>query len=113
MNNNIKDNKIIQKNLYYHNYTILSILDNNKEHSWKYDNVDTSSDEIIRFDNDHTLTLTHCRFDVKAKFGIENVIAVDFDEFFYCPKGGGIDCLILILSCSIIYINSIIYFKYT
>ena len=45
--------------------------------------------------HDKVLTLTHCRFEVKASFGIENVLVVDFDEFLYCPAAeGGVDSTI-------------------
>jgi hypothetical protein len=43
---------------------------------------------MISIGHDKTLTLTHCRFEAKAVFGIDNVLAVDFDEFLYCPQGG-------------------------
>jgi len=29
--------------------------------------------------------MSHCRFEAKAVFGIEQVIVADFDEFLYCP----------------------------
>lgn len=35
--------------------------------------------------SDKVNTLTHCRFEAKAIFGIENMIVADFDEFLYCP----------------------------
>lgn len=34
------------------------------------------------------MTLTHCRFEAKAVFGIDNILVVDFDEFLFCPQGG-------------------------
>ena len=36
--------------------------------------------------NDKTLTLTHCRFEAKSVYGLDDVISIDFDEFFYCHQ---------------------------
>mmetsp|Transcript_4715 Transcript_4715/g.10607 ORF Transcript_4715/g.10607 Transcript_4715/m.10607 type:complete len:586 (+) Transcript_4715:69-1826(+) len=83
-----RDAANIERNMIYYNYTILGLLNSNLHRTQvKYDNVEGVNKEILKYDNDHTLTLTHCRFDVKARYGIERVIAIDFDEFLYCPAG--------------------------
>ena len=38
--------------------------------------------------HDKTLTLTQCRFEARALFGIDRVLVADFDEFLYCPVVG-------------------------
>ena len=35
--------------------------------------------------HDKTQTFTHCRFEAKAVYGIDNVLVTDFDEFLFCP----------------------------
>jgi hypothetical protein len=79
----------IERNMVYYNYTILDLLTRKlaRAHE-KYDNVEGVSAALLKYDNDHTLTLTHCRFDAKARYGIDRVMVLDFDEFFYCPGGG-------------------------
>lgn len=37
---------------------------------------------------DKTQTLTQCRFEAKAIYGIDHVIVADYDEFLYCPRAG-------------------------
>lgn len=59
----------------------------------KYDNAELGQTRDYRLkwgvnDNDKVLSLTHCRFEAKALYGIDHVIVPDPDEFFYCPKGG-------------------------
>jgi hypothetical protein len=39
--------------------------------------------------HDKTLTYSHCRFEAKALHGVDNMAVADFDEFLYCPLGGG------------------------
>jgi hypothetical protein len=51
------------------------------------------SSETLRFlpenahrnhmNDDKVATLTHCRFEIRALYGIDNVMALDFDEFLY------------------------------
>jgi hypothetical protein len=74
-------------NLIYHNYTILGLLDTVSDKA-RYDNTEGLNDYLIKYDNDHALTLTQCRFEAKAALGIDTVIVADFDEFLYCPAGG-------------------------
>ena len=40
------------------------------------------------FNENEVMTLTHCRFDARAKYGIQKIIVVDTDEFLFCgfPK---------------------------
>ena len=77
----------------YHPYTIRSMLDPSMK-DMKYDNfmlyskgqyknVDTRRD--IQ-NHDKTLTYSHCRFEAKALYGIDNILVVDSDEFVYCPN---------------------------
>ena len=35
---------------------------------------------------DKTNTLTHCRFEAKAVYGIDHIIVADYDEFIFCPN---------------------------
>ena len=81
------DAAYINRYMEYYNYSILGILDQ-ASRGRQYDNTLNVNADLIRFDNDHTLTLTHCRFEAKARYGIENVIAIDFDEFLHCRLGG-------------------------
>ena len=39
-------------------------------------------------DDDKSLTLTHCRFEAKARLGAEAVLVADADEFLLCPSAG-------------------------
>ena len=81
--------------LVYHPYTIRGLLDPSRK-GLTYDNTDntTSSDKNEmdykrgRYESqghDKVQTLTHCRFEARALYGIDNVLVVDFDEFLYCP----------------------------
>ncbi len=86
--------EIIDQNLIYHNYTILSKLMTDYDPlSMKaythYDNADGITDQILKFDDDHTLSLSHCRFEALARYGYTRVLINDFDEFLYCRKGLG------------------------
>ena len=40
---------------------------------------------MTKADQDKLATLTHCRFEAKALYNIENTLIVDMDEFLYCP----------------------------
>lgn len=81
--------------LVYHPYTIRGILDLSSK-GLRYDNTEIELNNNHGADNlrlgrfesqghDKVQTLTHCRFEAKALYGIENVLIVDFDEFLYCP----------------------------
>lgn len=71
----------------YHNYSILSHLYPTMR-EWYYDNSEGLNRRLVKFDDDHTYTLTHCRFDVQARLGVRKVLVADFDEFLYCPSAG-------------------------
>jgi hypothetical protein len=91
-------------NVVYHPNTILGLLDkqrlavtyDNTEHELriaqgksfkKKKNVVFGSVASEKYtDDDKTATLTHCRFEASAMYGIDNVIVADFDEFVYCPN---------------------------
>lgn len=86
-------------NLHYFNYTIRGLLDSTRN-GIKYDNTErrpgggwgeTSSANTLRAryesqGHDKVNSLTHCRFEAKALYGIDRVLAVDFDEFIYCQS---------------------------
>ena len=87
--------RIPKGRLVYHPYTIRGILDPSSK-GLHYDNTETILQNEDGEDNlrlgryesqghDKVQTLTHCRFEAKALYGIENVLVVDFDEFLYCP----------------------------
>eukprot|EP01039_Chlorochromonas_danica_P006921 gene6921-7655_t len=71
----------------YHRYSILSLLYPQLK-NMTYDNIEGINPVIMKLDDDHTYTLTHCRFDVEARLGIQNILVADFDEFLYCPQVG-------------------------
>ena len=83
--------------LHYFNYTIRGLLDPARS-GLKYDNTerkpgaswgDGKNDLRPRYEaqgHDKVNTFTHCRFEAKAVYGIDRVLAVDFDEFLYCPS---------------------------
>lgn len=71
----------------YHDYSILSLL-YPQLRNMTYDNLDGLNSVIMKLDDDHTYTLTHCRFDVEARHGIQNILVADFDEFLYFPHAG-------------------------
>jgi hypothetical protein len=79
--------ELMKQNLLYFNYTMLSTLANLNKYG-KYDNSFGLSDEIFKFDDDHTLSLTHCRVDASARYGWNRMVVADFDEFLYCRAGG-------------------------
>ena len=79
--------------LVYHPYTIRGLLDP-KRKGIRYDNTDAGFDyndtdpkrgSFEAQGHDKVLTLTHCRFEAKAVYNIENVMVIDFDEFLHCP----------------------------
>jgi hypothetical protein len=94
------DHKLMDNNLFYYNHTIRQLLDpqgqaylyDNNEEQGHYQNVVSSlhlNDKMVRAEIqriDKMLTSTHCRFEMKALLGIEDVIVADFDEFLYCPS---------------------------
>lgn len=96
---NAQNVRIPKGSFVYHPYTIRGILDPSKK-GLKYDNTeivrmdDDSAEELGRkgrFESqghDKVQTLTHCRFEAKALYGIETVLVADFDEFLYCPVVG-------------------------
>ena len=43
------------------------------------------------FNENEVMTLTHCRFDARAKYGIQKIIVVDTDEFLFCGFPKSID----------------------
>jgi hypothetical protein len=77
----------IDRNLVYFNYTMLELLDT-KRAMPLYDNSLGITADLVRLDNDHTYTFTQCRLEAKARFHTDTVIAVDSDEFLFCPGGG-------------------------
>jgi hypothetical protein len=97
------DSNAMEKNLIYYAYTIRGILDpsmrgvkfDNNEHSGQFDKDGQPiwirmkwKARSIRFEmqgHDKVLTLTHCRFELKSVFGIEDSIVADYDEYLYCP----------------------------
>lgn len=90
--------RIPRSGFVYHPYTVRGVLDPSKK-GLKYDNTESKveDDDVIeelrkgRFESqghDKVLTLTHCRFEAKALYGIETVLIADFDEFLYCPVVG-------------------------
>jgi hypothetical protein len=91
--------KVSSLNVVYHPFTIRGLLDETRK-GMRYDNTElkdekkTADEDAFfrsRFESqghDKTQTLTHCRFEAKALYGIDNVLVIDFDEFLYCPPGG-------------------------
>ena len=85
--------------LHYHNFTVRGLLDKTRS-GMVYDNTErkpgagwgeTSNTNTLRAryesqGHDKVNTFTHCRFEAKAVYGVERVLAVDFDEFIYCPS---------------------------
>jgi hypothetical protein len=88
-----------RENVVYHPNTVLGMVD--RRQNLSYDNLEKEADganrdvvrrggmsyrQIVSYtDDDKTATLTHCRFEASALYGIENVLVSDFDEFLYCP----------------------------
>jgi hypothetical protein len=92
-----KDHLMSNNNLYmkarnitldfvYYNYTIGGLLDEGSS-GLQYDNDLEKLKPILKEiqARDKTLTSTHCRFEAKAMYKIENVMVADFDEFLFCP----------------------------
>ena len=87
------------QHLHYFNFTIRGLLDTTRA-GLKYDNTErkpgagwgaSSSTNTLRAryeaqGHDKVNTFTHCRFEAKAIYGLDRVLAVDFDEFLYCPS---------------------------
>lgn len=77
----------------YHEYTIRGLLDPSRS-GLRYDNTEPVTGQAQRLSryesqgHDKALTLTQCRFESKALYGLDNVLVVDFDEFLYCPRAG-------------------------
>lgn len=92
-----KGNNRWRENVVYHPHTVLGLVD--KRRNVTYDNTEllpNSSSPVRRggmtlanmqsyTDDDKTATLTHCRFEASALYGIKDVLVSDFDEFLYCP----------------------------
>jgi hypothetical protein len=88
----------VDKVMHYYDFTIANLLNPNAK-AFHYDNnehlnpINGSRNEELAVSTrfalqgvDKTLTLTHCRFEAKAVYGIEHVIVVDYDEFLFCPS---------------------------
>ena len=73
----------IDRSLVYHNYTIHSLLRPDLDVS-KFDMIGATKKTVAWFDSDKDLTYTQCRFEAQAKYGINRVIVIDFDEFLFC-----------------------------
>jgi hypothetical protein len=73
----------LQDNVHIFNFTLLTSLVPDLK-SVQHDNQDGVNLPLVIFDDDRILTLTHCRYDAKVRFGISRVIVIDFDEFLYC-----------------------------
>lgn len=77
----------MRSNVEYHPFSVLSRLDPSML-SLQYDNDFFDVPVISKLDDDHTYSLTHCRFQTEAQYGIDNILIVDFDEFLFCPAAG-------------------------
>ena len=76
------------ENVLYHPYTIHGLLDPNVNET-RYDNTEIGESAQLNLrstDDDKTSTLTQCRFEANALYGIDIVYVGDFDEFLYCPN---------------------------
>ena len=83
------------ENVLYHPFTIHGLLQPTVS-EMKYDNGERGSSNVqaglsaegrmYNTDDDKTSTLTQCRFEANALYGIDNVFVSDFDEFLYCPN---------------------------
>lgn len=84
-----REQSINNMNLVYHNFTIRELLDNSDSGA-RYDNSEHNNlNRRVRNEmnnDDKTLTLTHCRFEARALYGLVDVMVVDFDEFVLCPQ---------------------------
>jgi len=69
----------------YHNYTIFGKL-GHVDPSIKHDPTWTSRNKRRSWllDSDKMATLTHCRFEARALYGLMRVLVVDTDEFLHC-----------------------------
>jgi len=77
----------MQQRVTYHNFSILSKLRPSML-TVLFDNNFQDIESIAQLDDDHTLSLTHCRFDALAQWGVSKVLLVDFDEFLFCHNEG-------------------------
>lgn len=82
----------VGKDFVYHPYSMVQLL---SEPGQNY--TDIVSKELQYgslagiIEHDKELSLTQCRFEAKAVFGIDDVLVSDFDEFLYCPAGVATD----------------------
>lgn len=92
----IDEDETVRRHTIYYNYTMRGLLDP-ASRGMQYDNNELLGDlkpknksaTILRFHQqgvDKTQTLTQCRFEAKAVYGIDHVIVADYDEFLYCPS---------------------------
>ena len=91
-----KESNRWRENVVYHPHTVLGLVD--KRRNVTYDNTEFTTNRFpvkrggmtlanmqSYTDDDKTATLTHCRFEASALYGIKDVMVSDFDEFLYCP----------------------------
>lgn len=96
----LEKDELSRLNTVYYNYTMRGLLDVGSK-GIKYDNNEMQGNLIpgekhhryflVRFymqGVDKVQTLTQCRFEAKAIYGIDHVIVADYDEFLYCPTAG-------------------------
>lgn len=69
----------------YYNYTILDLLRPYPADT-RAESLEGLSNTIVLTDFDKRFTLTYCRYVAKALYGIDRVLVLDFDEFFFCPS---------------------------
>mmetsp|Transcript_14140 Transcript_14140/g.21154 ORF Transcript_14140/g.21154 Transcript_14140/m.21154 type:complete len:385 (-) Transcript_14140:135-1289(-) len=69
--------------IHYYNSTISAALQYGLPGS-AVASIPSSGVNIHEADDDKVFTLTHCRFEARSLFQIENVLVVDTDEFIYC-----------------------------
>lgn len=102
----VSKDQVSADHLVYYNYTIRGLLDpSTRNMQWDNNEMignlkpnktfqELGSRTILGRNNiqgvDKTQTLTKCRFDAKAVYGIENILVADFDEFLYCPPAKNI-----------------------
>lgn len=77
----------IKRLLTYFNYTIGSTL-LQQGGTVRSDTEGEDVNIIGHLDNDKSNTYDHCRFELKARYGITRVMTIDFDEFLYCKAAG-------------------------
>ena len=84
-----RDYMATSPNLHYFGYTIGEYaIPNAKYQEYDKDGYDNAATNLSMhrfiYDDDKVMTLTHCRFEARAKYGIERVVVVDTDEFMLC-----------------------------